>query len=174
METTQLTTTSIISLFDTSKDERSGFVSDLVNRMVEGEVDPLKVHAQVKSMEDIITRLTVRDEKKNPNYAQAKVYNDMVLDAAQTYGQKSFQAFNGKFEIKEVGTKYDWSKTEDKVLDQLLAEQKEIDAKVKARQDFLKTVPISGMIVTDESTGDTFKVYPPAKSSTTSVATSLL
>ena len=169
-----MTTTNILSLFETSKDERSGFVIDLVDRMSNGEIDPLKVHIQVKAMEDIISRLTVRDEKKNSNAAQAKIYNDHVLNAAQQYGQTSFQAFNGKFEIKEVGTKYDWSKTEDKVLDDLLAQQKEIETKVKARQDFLKTVPLSGMIVTDESTGDTFKVYPPAKSSTTSVATSLL
>ena len=60
-----MTTTNILSLFETSKDERSGFVIDLVDRMSNGEIDPLKVHIQVKAMEDIISRLTVRDEKKN-------------------------------------------------------------------------------------------------------------
>jgi len=95
------------------------------------------------------------------------------LESAENVGQKSFQFHNAKFEIKETGVKYDFSKCEDEVLTRLYSQQSELDAKVKSRESMLKTVPAKGMIITDEETGETFTVYPPAKSSTTSVAVTL-
>lgn len=160
--TQELSTTSILSLFETNKDQRQSFVMNVVDALDNGNADPLKVHLQVKCMEDIIKQLNANT-----------VYKNRVLEAAQTYGEKSFQYQNSKVEIKEVGTKYDFSKCSDPVLDDLLAQQAELDKTVKARQDMLKTIPVKGMIITDESTGDTFTVYPPAKSSSTSVAVTL-
>jgi hypothetical protein len=40
-------------------------------------------------------------------------------------------------------------------------------------EDFLKKVPHTGLDIINEFTGEVNKVYPPAKSSTTSVAVSL-
>jgi len=172
MQTTELATTSILSLFETNKEQRASFVNDVVERLQNGEVDPLKIHLQVKAMEDIITQLTSTDEKKNKNITAAIAYKTMLLAAAETYGKK-FQLHNAEFSIKEVGTAYDWSKCDDLELQTLLLEQEAIKEKIKAKQDFLKTVPQSGILVTNEASGETYKVYPPAKSSTTSVAVSL-
>lgn len=160
--TTEMSTTSILSLFETNKDQRQSFAISVVEALDNGNADPLKVHLQVKCMEDIIKLLNANT-----------IYKNRVLEAAQAYGEKSFQYQNSKVEIKEVGTKYDFSKCSDPVLDDLLAQQAELDKTVKARQDMLKTIPAKGMIITDESTGDTFTVYPPAKSSSTSVAITL-
>jgi hypothetical protein len=44
---------------------------------------------------------------------------------------------------------------------------------LKERQDFLKVVPVAGVLFTDEITGETYKIYPPSKTSTTSVAVTL-
>ena len=49
----------------------------------------------------------------------------------------------------------------------------ELKEKIKAKQDFLKTVPISGLSILVESTGEMVTVYPPSKSSTTAVSVSL-
>lgn len=160
--TEQLTTTSILSLFQTDKSQRESFASDIVQRIDNGDVDPLLVHLQVKCMEDVIKAIT-----GNNNYKNA------VLEASQQQGQKSFQFHNSKFEIKEVGVKYDFSKCEDVVLAKLHKQMEELSAEVKARETMLKTVSEKGMIVTDSETGETFTVYPPAKSSTTSVAVTL-
>jgi hypothetical protein len=170
--TDQLTTTGILSLFETTKEQRRSFVDDLVLRLQDGEVDPLKVHLQIKAMEEIITSLTSTDEKKNKNVNAAIAYKGMLLEAAEQHGKK-FELHNAEFSIKEVGTVYDWTKCEDPELADMLAKKAELDARIKAKQDFLKTVPQAGLLITIEETGETVKVYPPAKSSTTSVAVSL-
>lgn len=160
--TNELTTTSILSLFETNKEQRQDFAMRVVDSLDEGKAEPLKVHLQVKCMEDIIKLLNTNTR-----------YKDHVLEAAKVYGEKSFQFQNSKVEIKEVGTKYDFSKCSDPVLAEMYAKQSELDAAVKARETMLKTVSEKGMIITDEGTGETFTVYPPAKSSTTSVAITL-
>jgi len=160
--TNELSTTSILSLFETTKEQRESFALDLIDKIDSGNVDPLKVHLQVKCMEDVVKLINA-----NTNYKKA------ILESAENVGQKSFQFHNAKFEIKETGVKYDFSKCEDEVLTRLYSQQSELDAKVKSRESMLKTVPAKGMIITDEETGETFTVYPPAKSSTTSVAVTL-
>lgn len=166
----ELTTTNILSLFETTKEQRTSFVQDIVQRLRDEQVDPLKVHTQVKAMEEIINSLTNRTEKTNKNFTLAIDYHKMLLDAAEKNGKK-FQMFNAEFSVKEVGTAYDWSKCEDVELIEMLAKQDELKEKIKAKQDFLKTVPISGI---DIRIGDELvTVYPPAKSSTTSVFVTL-
>lgn len=158
----ELTTTSILSLFETTKAERQDFIVRVVEALDSGTVDPLKVHMQTKCMEDIIKGLNANS-----------IYKTRVLEAAQTYGQKSFEFGHGKVEIKETGVKYDFSKCEDPILVSLYEQQAAIDEQVKQRETMLKTVSEKGLTITDEETGDTFTVYPPAKSSTTNVAITL-
>lgn len=160
--TQELTTTSILALFETSKDQRQDFALRVVDSLQQGQVDPLKVHLQVKCMEDVIKLLNTNT-----------IYKSSVLEAAQAYGEKSFSFNNAKIEIKETGVKYDFSKCEDPILTDLLAKQEALDKEVKARQDMLKTVSEKGLTITDTESGETFTVYPPAKSSTTNVAVTL-
>lgn len=157
-----LTTTSILALFQTTKLQRESFCNDIIARLDNGEVDPLVIHLQAKCMEDLIKMLT-----SNSNYKSA------VLDASQRQGEKTFQFHNAKFEIKEVGVKYDYSQCADPVYQRYEQKAESAAIDLKKRADFLKTVPEKGMIITDEETGETTTVYPPAKSSTTSVAVTL-
>ena len=168
----QLSTTSILALFETSKEQRNSFVTDLVERIKEGEVNPLKVHIQVKAMEDIITQLTSTDEKKNKNIASALTYRSFLLDAAEKNGKK-FQMFNAEFKIGETGTKYDYSKCGDDDLIAMLAEMEILKSKIDERQSLLKTLPAAGIDMVMQTTGEVVKTYPPSKTSTTSVSVSL-
>lgn len=148
-----------LSLFETSKAERQEFAIQVTNNLMEGLADPLKVHLQVKCMEDIIKQLTSNS-----------VYKDLVVTEAQKYG-KSFEQFNAKFEVKEMGVKYDYSNCEDPILRDLEDKLADIEKQLKDRQTMLKTVPESGMeIVCNE---ELVKVYPPSKSSTTTVTVNL-
>lgn len=173
MEQLELSAPSIVALFDTTKAERITFAEAIVNTLEEGIVDPLKVHLQLKCMEGIIDMLTNTDPKKNPAHAVAVRYKALILEAAERQGGKSFEFHQGKFEIKEVGTKYDWASSQDPEIIELLAEQKAIDAKVKSRQDFLKNLPEGGMTAVNEGSGEVVTLYRPAKSSSTSVAVTL-
>lgn len=158
----ELLTTQSLSLFETTKEARAAFVNQIIEQVHEGEQDPIKVHLQLKCAEDIIKQITSND-----------IFKGDLLDACDKQGGKSFMYQSAKFEKKEVGTKYDYSQCNDQVLVSLEAQHAELTEKLKQRQKFLQTVPIAGYIVTDEDSGETFKVFPPSKSSTTSVAVTL-
>lgn len=170
----QLTVNETLPLFKTTKDQRLSFVSEIIDRLENGEIEPLKVHLQIKSMEDIISLLTDKNEKTNKvGYQFAKRYNDLLVDASEKYEAKKFQYEGGEFTIKEVGTKYDFTMCNDAEIDSLLTQENDLKEKIKSRQDFLKTVPISGLQIVDKDTGEVNTIYPPSKSSTTSLSVSL-
>jgi hypothetical protein len=97
-----------------------------------------------------------------------KQYIDFVRDEIAKHGKAANTGFGTKIELAEVGTKYDFSKCEDPKLVDLQSMIEALNADLESRKDFLKTVPLSGLLVTDESTGETYKVYPPNKTSTSS------
>lgn len=158
----QLTPTSIVALFETNKSQRESFVNMLVESIEDGKVDPLKIHLQVKCMEDIIKQL-------NDN----STYKKAIVNQAQQYGQKEFEFMNAKIAIREVGVKYNFSNCCDTAYEQIESEAKTINDKLKQRAEFLKGAPIEGVVITDELTGETVKVFPPSKTSSTSVVVSL-
>lgn len=161
-KTFQLKTTAALSLFQTDKAERAAFAQDVINKALEGATDPLKIHLQLKCAEDIIKQITGNDEFKK-----------CLIDAADKYGNKAFEFMHAKFQKREAGTKYDYTNCNDPVLIDLEQQAEAINEKLKARQKMLQTVPLSGLIVTDETTGETFTVYPPSKSSTTTIVVTL-
>ncbi len=161
MYTTNLTPTSIVALFETNKAQRQLFVNTLIDSIESGNVDPLEIHLQVKCMEDIIKQLN-----------EDKRYKDAVLEKAQTHG-KEFEYMSAKINIREVGTKYDFSKCEDREYEMLESESNTLKEKLKVRADFLKKAPSEGITLVDENSGEVSKIYPPSKISTTSVVVTL-
>ena len=148
-----------LSLFETSKAERQSFAEAVTNNLMEGLADPLKVHLQVKCMEDIIKQITSN-----------AIYRDLIVNEASKYG-KTFEHHNAKFEIKEAGVKYNYENCGDPILQSLEQKFEAIENELKERQKFLKAIPESGMeILVDD---ELIKVYPPSKTSTTSVTINL-
>ena len=160
-ETQELSTINILSLFQTTKAERATFVDNVITNIENESVDPLKIHLQLKSLIDISEQLLDHE-----------TYRKYLLAAAEKNGKK-FTYQNAEFSIKEVGTKYNWEKCDDVELSDLLLQTENLKEKLKAKQDFLKKVPLAGLAVLNEETGETYKVYPPSKSSTTAVSISL-
>ena len=154
----KLATTTDLSLFETTKAERQDFAQYVVNGLKDGLSDPLKVHLQVKCMEDLIKQITSHPE-----------YKDLTLDEAAKYG-KSFEMHNAKFEVKEMGVKYDYSACGDPVYNELSQKMAELEKEIKDRQAFLKAVkPGTEILVEDE----VVVLYPPVKTSTTSITVNL-
>lgn len=168
----EISTISTLALFETDKAQRKAFCEDVVNKLRDEQADPLKVHVYIRAIEEIINTLTCTDEKKNKAFYLAKDYRRILLDAAEKQGKK-FMLHNAEFTIKEVGSTYDFSKCEDPVLADLLEQQETIKKLVDVRKDFLKALPLKGIEIIDEETGEAYHCYPPAKSSTTSVSVSL-
>lgn len=167
-----LTSINRLSLLLMSKDQCFSFCDDIVNKMENGEIDPLLIHTYIKSAEKIVNTLTDRNDKTNVRWKLATTYHDMVLQTAQRYGKK-FAMFNAEFSIGEVGSKYNYEMCEDPQLEWLMFEKERVDKAVKERQEFLKTVPLSGLEIIDKETGEAYHIYPPSKISTTAVKTSL-
>lgn len=154
----QLTLTNL-GLFETSKEQRKDFVQEVINGLNEGNVDPLKVHLQVKCMEDIIKQLT-----------NSKEYKDICLTEAFKFG-KTFEHHNAKFEIKEMGVKYDYSNCNDPKLKEMEEQLLRLEHDIKSRQTLLKGVPVEGMEIPVED--ELITIYPPTKTSTTTVTVNL-
>ena len=148
-------------IFETTKEQRTEFTYQLIERLNAGELDPLKTHLQVKALEDMLETL-----KSN------KDYKDTVLQAAVLNG-KDFEYMSAKFNIREVGVKYDFSQCGSNDYNDIMVDYNDVIKRKKDMEDFLKKVPHQGLDIINGVTGEVTKVYPPAKSSTTSVAVSL-
>lgn len=157
----QLQTTESMAAFAVSKANREELAIQIVEAIDAGELNPLDIHYQVKAMEDFIKILTANSR-----------YKDAVLTEAIKHG-KSFQFNGSKMEIKETGVKYDYSKCGDpnwQILENQITELKD---KQKAVEAHLKVLPAEGIEVVNAESGEVIKMYPPVKTSTTSIAVTL-
>lgn len=151
----QLTTTSILSLLETTKEQRQSFVEDIVQRIEQGEADPIKVLVQLKCHAELVDNI-LSDVR----------FKSLALDEGSKYG-KQFEKFNAKIAIKEVGVKYDYTDC-DTELDNLMAQKALLDEKIKKRQKVLQVIDKP---VADSETGDLLQ--PAVKTSTTSLVVTL-
>lgn len=171
MHLEEMPATSVVALFETNKDQRGSFVMSVLDALDKGRIDPLKLHKQVKSMEQIVKMFTNKDDFP----VTAKEYSKRILEAAEKQDKtgKQFEMFDAKWQIKEVGVKYDYSQCNDPLHVELSQQIERLTASLKEREKFLQTLPTKGMIITDDESGETTTLYPPSKSSTTSVSVTL-
>jgi hypothetical protein len=157
----QIQTAENMAAFAVSKANREELAIQIVEAIDAGELNPLDIHYQVKAMEDFIKMLTSNSR-----------YKDYVLTEGMKHG-KSFQFNGSKMEIKETGVKYDYSKCGDPNW-QLLEDQiSELKDKQKAVEAHLKVLPAEGIEIISNETGEVIKMFPPVKTSTTSIAVTL-
>jgi len=126
--------------------------------VLDGEVEPLKFAVIISAMEKLFSSL-----KKD------HLIKDCILEESEKYGAKSFEYSNAKFNIREVGVKYDFNYCMDVEWERLDSDGKRIAALKKERETFLKTIN-PGIEIFGS---DGVQLQPPAKSSTTSVAITL-
>ena len=158
----EMSAAEVVALFKTTKAQRISFVNQIIEDVIEGRLNALDIHLQVKCMEDIVKQITSNE-----------AFKDALLDEANKYEGRSFEYQNAKIEKKEVGVKFNYANCSD-VVYQLLSQQgDEITAKLKERETFLKGIPSEGIKSVDEETGEEITIYPPSKSSTTSVVVTL-
>ena len=96
-------------------------------------------------------------------------FNDALIYEVTKYGKGYVTPSGTKMEVGEFGTKYDFSQCGDTIFDSLEQQQKSIDEAVKERKEFLRKVPSEGMQLLDAASGEIITIYPPSKSSSTSV-----
>lgn len=149
---------SLLSIFDTTKEQRRTFVAQVVDNVYEKHTSALEVHYQVKCLEDIIKNIT-----------EDKRYKGAVLDDALDHSGKPFDFKHSEVAVREVGTKYDYDNCGDPKYRELKRLFDKAKKDIDERQEYLKTIPVEGVTIVDEDTGEICKVHKPIKTSTTSV-----
>jgi hypothetical protein len=157
----QLQTTESMAAFAVSKANREELAIQIVEAIDAGELNPLQIHYQVKAMEDFIKVLTANTR-----------YKDAILTEGMKHG-KSFEFNGSKMEIKETGVKYDYSKCGDPEWDQYESKINSLKESQKDREKFLKSMPVDGIEIVNHDSGEVLRIYPPVKTSTTSIAVTL-
>jgi hypothetical protein len=151
----------LIKFNHTTKEERSQLVREIFDEVLNGRINPLELHLRLKSAEEVIKQLTGLEP-----------YKAILLDECLKHG-KSFNYQTAKIDIREVGVKYDYSGCGNSELAALYDQQKAIEAEIKAIETYHKGLPSAGVQVVLSETGEVERHYPPAKTSTTSVAVTL-
>lgn len=151
--------------------DKAQIAANIADAVECGRIEPLKALAAIKAMESIVNYLTDKSAK-NKLQTLAVQLQGHITDAAGKQPEKKFGMYGATFTKTEVGTKYDWSKCNDPELEELQYYADQLNEQVKARQVFLKTVPVEGIEIMIDKTGEVVRIYPPAKSSTSTVSVS--
>ena len=107
----------------------------------------------------------IKEIKSNHDY----IYS--LRDEVTKHGKQVITSYGTKIELAEVGTKYDYSNCGDSEYNQLMQQMEVLETAIKERQTWLKSIPASGV---DILIGDEVcRIYPPSKSSTSSIKTTI-
>jgi hypothetical protein len=151
----------LIKFNHTTKEERTAVVREIFQELLEGRINPMELHMRMKCIEEVVKQLT-----------SMPAYKAIILEDAEKHG-KSFQYHNAKVDIREMGVKYDYSLCGNGALAEMYEKQEAINDAIKNLEMYHKQLPTSGISVVIQSTGELETHYPPAKTSTTSVAVTL-
>lgn len=94
-----------------------------------------------------------------------KQFSDYVREEISKNG-KQLETNSAKLELAETGVKYNFDNCADALYQQLEQQLQSVEADLKDRKEFLKTVPLSGLSIINEQTGELSTIYPPSKQST--------
>ena len=143
-----------------TKSKSQEISSRIVNAVEQGVQNPLDVYSRLKFAEQTIK--SCLDGVK-----------PFAIDEVNKYAKgEKIVHLGAELKQKEVGVKYDYSVCNHPRYNQLAAELAELKESITSLESMLKTVKEPYTLV-DENTGETFKIYPPLKTSTSSIEVSI-
>lgn len=142
-----LSKSQVIDLFVETKDQ-----------IMSGEQSPLKTAVHLKALEELIKKLRTDEQ-----------IQDYTLEEALKDGAKTFKMYGAEIQIKEMGTKYDFSGCNDSLLDDLYKQMNVLKGKIKTRENMLKSISEDSPAVSME--GEILN--PPIKKSKTGISITL-
>ena len=140
-----------------SKTNQKNIADQLIAQVVGGEVDPIKAYIQIKGIVECLN-IILKD----------KGVIDSTVTACERFGNDKPEYAGAKMSVTEAGVRYDYSMCGDTKYNELVAQRVELEAQIKAREEFLKHIDGKQTIV-DDATGEVMTLYPPARTSTTSL-----
>jgi len=141
-----------LDVFDSGNAGRKAIVKRILQAVTEGEVDPLKIHTQLKSMESVVKKIM-----------EDKDYKREVLLEAEKYGKGTFAYRGHDVTVKNGAPEYDYSVCGSSKLDMLKEKFEQAKAELNAHIQFLTSLPSEGIEQVDTDTGESYHLYPPIK-----------
>jgi len=135
-----------------------------LKRMASTTMDELMENGRIIEAADMIAKMEffMKELKNNPEYV------DYLRFEVAKYGGAHTTPSGTRIELAEVGTKYDYVFCEDDILNDLVISRLALEEQIKERQEFLKHLPSEGIEVISQY-GEVKRIYPPSKSSTSSI-----
>lgn len=141
-----------------SKTQIKVIADQTASDIIDNGKDIIQIADTIAKME-----LFIKELKANPEYL------DYLITEVSKFGKGTTTSTGTKLELAEVGVKYDFSQCNDPELLKWEEQYNQIDKEISDRKEFLKKVSIKGMTIIDEETGETVTIYPPSRSSKSSV-----
>ena len=129
----QMNVISLLRLMPDTKEEKAAFINRFVSEIEQGIVDPIPAYRLISTMKSLF-----EDMVKNESI------REYVIDAIHGFPECVLKL--------QYRKSYDYSTCGDSTYDSLYKEKKAIDAKLKQRELFLKSIPTNGTI--DPDTGE--------------------
>ena len=148
------TAISTLSQLPDTKKQIEVFASQLENGLINGQIVASDLLRFQKAMEKVF-------EKIKPTLIEN------ALNEISQY-EKNSVIKGSEFSIVEAGVKYDYSDCNDLEYKALEFTMEKAKGAVKQRESFLKTLK-EPLEVIDETSGECYTIYPPKKSSTTTL-----
>ena len=141
-----------------SKSQAQTFAQEIIDQVESGSIDSLEVHIRCKAL---ITALGQVIES----------IETTTLAEAEKHG-KSFDFKSARIEVKELGSKWHFDKSNDSKYFSIKSNIEKLDIERKDRETFLKSLKSKTSIL-DEETGELIEVFPPYKTSKTGITVTL-
>lgn len=145
---------SVVRLLASTQTQIDVFSDQLIDSVKQGEANPIEVLVQLKAMEKVIGRVL---KEIQPNF----------VTESEKHPEKSFEFNGAKIEKAEVGTSYDFSVCRDVEFERLETDFNTAKARLDERKEFLKAIKKPLPMVNED--GEAVTIYPPNKTSTTSL-----
>ena len=152
----------IISQFPRTKSEQKEMVAMMVDRAKSGEEDILRIEAAMANIEAVVKDYRANTEVK-----------EMLLEEVGKYGKGIAEVHNATFQIKEVGVKYDFTNCGHQAYDSICAEIARLTEQKKEMEGIMKAHGDKSWIMTDAESGETYEVYPPARTASQQVCVTI-
>lgn len=117
-----MTAISVIALMPATKAQQQAFSTQVIDAVLNGEIDPLKVDVYLKSIEDTIATIRKHSDVKR-----------VTIDAAEKYAEKSFEAYGAKVTLVTKSTK-NYAACGDDAYNAMTAQMDALKAAIKARE----------------------------------------
>lgn len=148
------TAISTLSQLPETKKQIEVFASQLENGLINGQIIASDLLRFQKAMEKVF-------EKIKPTLIEN------ALNEISQYEKNSIIK-GSEFSIVEAGVKYDYSDCNDLEYNTLIIQLEALKSTLKDRETFLKAIK-QPMQMVDENSGECYTIYPPKKSSTTTL-----